>query len=108
MDTDPIVALYDTRDAWHGWATERAANLSGPAVTCDPVVTENCFLLARASTDPTCILRAVAAVDLKIRDSIGRLPQARRLILTGSLAGLFRRARLWPVPECAPLPSDSH
>jgi len=45
LDTGPLVALLDRRDRYHGWAKERAAMLPSVGYTCEPVITEACFLL---------------------------------------------------------------
>lgn len=59
LDTGPLVALYDARDEHHRWARETMDLLPAAVITCEPVLTEACFLLARGGADPIRILRAV-------------------------------------------------
>ena len=60
LDTGPWVALHCRDERHHGWATEQFAQHAGPFITCEAVVTETCFLLARAGFDPA---RALALVE---------------------------------------------
>jgi uncharacterized protein len=47
VDTGPIVALLDRRDAHHEWAKREIAHLREPLLTCEAVVSEVFFLLSR-------------------------------------------------------------
>jgi predicted nucleic acid-binding protein len=47
LDTGPLVALFYRRDQHHPWAEEQIGRLPAPLLTCEPVVTETCFLLQR-------------------------------------------------------------
>jgi len=44
-DTGFIVAFANARDLHHDWAVQVAARLSGPALTCEPVLAETAFHL---------------------------------------------------------------
>lgn len=46
-DAGVIVALIDKSDQWHEWATQAAAALPAPYLTCDAVIAEACHLLRR-------------------------------------------------------------
>lgn len=46
-DTGPIVALWDSSDQYHPWALESLKDFVGPLHTCEAVLTEAFFLLAR-------------------------------------------------------------
>ena len=48
LDTGPLVAYFCEKDAWHDWAVEQFESFVPPVLTCEPVLTETCFLLARA------------------------------------------------------------
>ena len=52
LDTGPWVALLCRDDAHHTWAREQFASHPGPFLTCEAVVAETCFLLARHGFDP--------------------------------------------------------
>jgi len=43
VDTGFLVALTESRDAHHGWATEVAAQIDWPALTCESVLSETAF-----------------------------------------------------------------
>lgn len=45
LDTGPLVGALDRDDQWHGWATARFAAIKQPALTCEAVISEACFLL---------------------------------------------------------------
>ena len=49
LDTGPLVALLNRRDRYHRWAVGQWADLRSPLVTCEPVLTEACFLLRHIS-----------------------------------------------------------
>ena len=45
LDTGPLVGALDSDDQWHEWAAKEFATIRQPAVTCDAVISEACFLL---------------------------------------------------------------
>lgn len=47
IDTGPLVAYLCANEARHEWAVEQFADLTPPLLTCEPVLTETCFLMAR-------------------------------------------------------------
>lgn len=71
MDTGPLVALYNARDEHHDWVCEQMQRMPDEVITCEPVLTEACFLLARARTSPTRILQAVRRGILKPSFELG-------------------------------------
>ena len=46
VDTGPIVALLNRRDAHHTWSVDQARQLEPPFITCEAVLAEAHFLLA--------------------------------------------------------------
>ena len=72
LDTGPWVALHCQGDAYHGWAKAQFAQHAGPFLTCEAVVAETCFLLARAGFDPAKALalieRGVVRVGMSLAD----------------------------------------
>lgn len=60
LDTGPWVALLCRDDRHHAWAKSQFAQFPGPFLTCEAVVAETCFLLARAGFDPA---KALALVE---------------------------------------------
>ncbi len=59
VDSGPLVAFFSTKDRHHAWAFDQLNALAPPLLTCEPVLTEACFLLARNGGCPTVILRAL-------------------------------------------------
>lgn len=74
LDTGPWVALMCRDDNHHTWAREQFARHPGPFLTCEAVVAETCFLLARGGFDPAKALmmieRGVVNVAMSLRDEI--------------------------------------
>lgn len=59
VDTGPLVAYVNARDRWHPWAVEQMRALGPPLVTCEPVLTEACFLVQRAGGRPADLVSKV-------------------------------------------------
>ncbi len=66
VDTGPLVAYFNRRDRWHRWASDQMAALNPPLVTCEPVLTEACFLIQRAGGKPVDLIRKIAQRSLII------------------------------------------
>ena len=45
LDIGPLVGSFDRDDQWHAWASKQFAAIRQPALTCDAVISEACFLL---------------------------------------------------------------
>jgi predicted nucleic acid-binding protein len=45
LDTGPLVGAFDRDDQWHKWAVTQFSEIQQPALTCEAVVSEACFLL---------------------------------------------------------------
>ena len=58
VDTGPLVAYFNGRDTWHRWVVEQMTALAPPLMTCEPVVTEACFLIHRAGGEAAKLMRA--------------------------------------------------
>lgn len=108
LDTGPLVAYFCPADTYHAWAVSQFASFVAPVITCEPVLAESCFLLARAGVPPTRILAKLAQgvfrVGLNIEReaaAIGALIQ-RYADLPMSLADacLVRLAETHPGPLC--------
>lgn len=66
VDTGPIVALLDAGEANHDWARDQFQTLAAPLLTCEAVLSEASFLLARASEDPSLPVTLVERGVLKV------------------------------------------
>ena len=62
LDTGPLVALLNERDARHRWTVEILQHLSPPLWTCEPVLTEASHLTQK----PAQIMARVSAGALRI------------------------------------------
>jgi uncharacterized protein len=71
LDTGPWVALHCRDDAFHSWAREQFAQITGPLFTCEAVVAETCFLLARGGHDPAKALALVARGVVRVGMTLG-------------------------------------
>lgn len=60
LDTGPLVAYLWSSDRYHGWAAEHFTSLDLPFITCEPVITEACFVTARNGVSPTHVLETIA------------------------------------------------
>ena len=66
VDTGPLVAYFNRRDRWHRWVTDQMAALNPPLVTCEPVLTEACFLIQRAGGRPVDLIRKIGQRTLAV------------------------------------------
>ena len=81
VDTGPIVALLNSADAHHDWTRDVLGSIEPPLVTCEPVVSEACFLLRRIDGGQDAVLelieRGIIIVDFSLRTE---LPTIRKLM----------------------------
>ncbi len=74
LDTGPWVALHCRSDIHHEWSRSQFAQYPGPFLTCEAVVAETCFLLARGGFDPAKALalieRGVVRVSISLGDDV--------------------------------------
>lgn len=116
LDTGPWVALLARDDQHHEWAKAQFAKTAGPLLTCEAVVAETCFLLARHGFDPGKALelveRGVVRVGMTLPEEISAVRRlfARYGNVPASLADacLIRLSELYE-PSCVlTLDSDFH
>jgi uncharacterized protein len=60
VDTGPLVALLNRRERYHVWATKVMDTIEPPIFTCEPVLSEACFLLQDADGGADAVLQLVA------------------------------------------------
>lgn len=89
VDTGPIVAFLDADDQHHAWAKAHFARLRPPLLTCEAVLTEACFLIARGGGDESAVTEMVERGVL----SVARLFDAE----AASIARLMRRYKNVPM-----------
>ena len=66
VDTGPLVAYLNRGDRWHRWSASQMAALRPPLLTCEPVLTEACFLIQRAGGRPEDLIRKVVQGHLEV------------------------------------------
>jgi predicted nucleic acid-binding protein len=89
VDTGPIVALLDADDQQHAWVKAQFARLRPPLLTCEAVLTESSFLIARGGGDVSAPVQLVERGVL----SIAQLFDAE----AASIARLMRRYENVPI-----------
>ncbi|HTT81664.1 MAG TPA: PIN domain-containing protein [Stellaceae bacterium] len=113
LDTGPIVAFLYGRERDHEWAVEQFSTLDPPFISCEPVLTEACFLVARNGQPPARVLelltRSVVRIGLEVQEELRavRMLVERYASVPMSLADacLVRLAELTGLPICT-LDSD--
>jgi predicted nucleic acid-binding protein len=59
LDTGPLVAFLDRREALHHWSRRVFQRVRAPLLTCDAVLTEACFLLRHQREGSEAVVRLV-------------------------------------------------
>ena len=79
LDTGPLVGALDRDDQWHAWAAEQFAAVRTPALTCEAVISEACFLLR---TTPGTREKVFALVERGIVRVVPVLPEESPAVRT--------------------------
>lgn len=114
LDTGPLVSFLGSGQEYHSWTLDQWKRLSPPLLTCEPVLTEAAFLLAREGRGFDSIFalleRGVIRVALSVQDE---QPDLRALMhryrnrpMSLADACLVRLAELHPDGEVFTLDSD--
>ena len=114
LDTGPWVALHCKNDKYHHWSKTQFSEYPGPFLTCEAVVAETCFLLARGGFDPSRALslieRGVIDVAMALGDQIAAVKSlfSRYDNVPASLADacLVRLSELYEPSKIMTLDSD--
>ena len=113
LDTGPLVAYLYPRDAYHEWAIRQFEISDLPFLTCEAVLTESCFLVARNGQAATRVLdmltRGVVRIGLGIGEEIaavhGMMTRYANVPMSLADACLVRLAEMTDLPICT-LDSD--
>lgn len=80
-DIGPLVALLNRREQHHGWAREQFGLIRPPAITCEAVISECCFLMSGIDDGVDSLMklleRGVVATPFILADE---LPVVARLL----------------------------
>jgi uncharacterized protein len=71
VDTGPLVALVDQRDAYHAWARARFAEIVPPLQTCEAVLIEACFLARNCTGGTSAVLGLFEQGVCELRFDLG-------------------------------------
>ena len=82
LDTGPLVAYLNRREQHHAWALRQWQILASPLLTCEAVLAEACFLVARTGGDPATVLGLVTqggvAIPLRLDGRADAVAQLMR------------------------------
>jgi len=77
VDTGPLVALLNRRERHHAWASSILDTIEPPLFTCDPVLSEACFLLQDVTGGHDAVLelvsRGIVRSDFRVASEIDSL-----------------------------------
>jgi len=59
VDTGVLVAFLVPQDRFHRWAVDQLTEVREPAITCEAVIAESCFLTQRLHEGPEKVLELV-------------------------------------------------
>jgi predicted nucleic acid-binding protein len=81
VDTGPLVALLNGRDAHHDWVREALMRIRPPLITCEAVLSEACFLVRKLRGGPDAVLAPVGRGIVDVPFRVDReLSAVRRLM----------------------------
>jgi predicted nucleic acid-binding protein len=114
VDTWPLVALLNQRDRWHSWSVEQWAKIAPPLLTCEPVITESCFLLQHIHGGRHAVLqllsRGVVQIDFALNQDCETvqklLNQYQSVPMSLADACLVRMSEQYPNHQVLSLDSD--
>lgn len=79
-DTGPLVGWINARDQWHDWSVKALESLEPPLVTCEAVIAEAAWQLARSREAVDRLYGLVEAGALRIVDLLPEhMPHIRAL-----------------------------
>ena len=116
LDTGPWVALLCKEDKHHEWAKQQFSTHPGPFLTCEAVVAETCFLLARSGLDASKALglmeRGVIQIGMTLAEQLASVKALYQRYdnVPASLADacLVRMSELYEPCQVLTLDSDFH
>ncbi len=82
LDTGPLVAFLNRRDAWHTWARDRFDEFEAPLETCEAVIAEAAFLLRNRSGGSDALMalvtRRLVVCSFRLDDAVDRVADLMR------------------------------
>ena len=114
VDTGPIVALLVAEDAHSAWARRVWGELEPPLLTCEAVLSEAQFLIARFGGNPRAVLefveRGAINIAFGVQNEVKRLLELQQAYrsLPMSLADACLVCMTEQFPRCRVVTTDSH
>jgi uncharacterized protein len=114
LDTGPLVAFLKAKDHFHPWAVDQLDRLPFPLLTCEPVITEACFLLRDTPSGEATVLSLITdgLIQIPFRVEAEAVPlqtlltQYRSVPMSLADACLVRLAEIYPNSPILTLDSD--
>jgi predicted nucleic acid-binding protein len=114
VDTGFLVSLLNRSEQSHNWVKTQLSNISAPLLTCEPVITETCFLLQKIHQGEDTVLSLINRGKIQIpfrideESSIIRELMQRYQSVPMSLADacLVRMTEIYPNSILLTLDSD--
>jgi uncharacterized protein len=108
LDTGPLVAYLSAREHHHHWAVDAFREFEPPLLTCEPVLTEASFIIARNGLSSTRVLEPVQRgrirIGIRVEEELGPIIalMQRYANVPMSLADacLVRLAEMTDLPIC--------
>ena len=79
VDTGPLVAFFNRRDAHHAWTLEQLGDIEPPLLTCEAVLSEACFLLSKYGTAASdlfdLLTRGLITTAFELQPQVGRVQE---------------------------------
>ena len=82
LDTGPLVAFLHRKDRYHQWAVEQFSRIDAPMQTCEPVLTEACYLLSALPGGSQSVLKLIDIGALKIAFHVGDEVASLKTLMT--------------------------
>jgi uncharacterized protein len=114
IDSGVLVALLSRRDNYHQSSVTAVSNLQKPFLTCEPVITEACFLLSRNSQSPQSVFslleHGAVTMPFNLADEFSAISvlmmKYQSVPMSLADACLVRMAEIYPESQILTLDSD--
>ncbi len=108
VDTGPLVAYLSARERYHHWSIDAFREFEPPLLTCEPVLTEASFIIARNGLPSTRVLEPVERghirIGLRLDAELGAIRALMRryenVPMSLADACLVRLAEMTDLPIC--------
>ena len=82
IDTGPLVSLIDRSQRGYEWSYAVFEALPRPLLTCEPVITEACFLLSNIYGGESTVMAMVGSRDLRIAFALNEYAEDINSLMT--------------------------